>query len=110
MLRTFAFAALSLAASTAVASAEPRHMRLETPMGVEVTSDDGTVLGRVAHVERNRTGRIVAAEVPGLEPADAPRAPVNVVADNSYGFHIASDRLPRGGGGVFESSSQERTR
>jgi hypothetical protein len=41
-------------------------------VGLLVRADDGTVLGRVAAIERDRDGRIVAAEIEGLEPADAP--------------------------------------
>jgi hypothetical protein len=40
--------------------------------GAEVHGDDGTVVGRVTSVQRDSNGRIVSAEIPGLEPADAP--------------------------------------
>ena len=64
-----AFAAFAISAPS-FAHAEPRN---ESPVGMEVRSDDGTtVLGRVASVQRDRSGRIVSADIPGLEPADAP--------------------------------------
>jgi len=46
-----------------------------------VVADDGTVQGRVRHVQRDAQGHVVAAMVDGLEaPADAPRP--MVVAEN----------------------------
>jgi hypothetical protein len=37
-----------------------------------VRGDDGAVIGRITAVERNGDGDIVAVEIPGLEPGDAP--------------------------------------
>ena len=107
MLRTILFSVIALTASVGVATAEPRHTRSETPVGVEVRGDDGAVLGHVTGVERNRAGRIVAASVPGLEPADAARAPTNLVAENDR-LRIVSDHASRGAG-IFEGG-QERAR
>lgn len=44
----------------------------DDPIGMAVINEDGVVLGQVASVERDGAGRIIAAEIPGLEPADAP--------------------------------------
>ncbi len=113
MLRTIVFTAFAqmtiFAASTGAAFAQPHANRTETipsPLGQEVRSDDGsTVLGRVSHVSRDHRGRIVAVEVPGLEPADAPRAPVNAIAEND--LRLSSASATRDGGGIFESSERE---
>ena len=94
-----------LAASTGAAFARPHaqaSVTIQSPLGQEVRADDGTLLGRVSHVSRNRRGRIVAVEIPGLEPADAPRAPVNAIAEND----LSSGRGARGGG-IFESGERQ---
>jgi hypothetical protein len=44
----------------------------ESALHAPVRAHDGTVLGRVSAVERNAEGDIVAVEIPGLEPPDAP--------------------------------------
>jgi hypothetical protein len=67
--------ACALGASAAAADQFPR-----SAVNADVRSDDGTVIGRVTAVERNADGEIVAVEIPGLEPADAPRAPTELVA------------------------------
>lgn len=64
-----------------------------------VRGDDGAVIGRVASVERNAEGQIVAAEIPGLEPADAPADAV-LVAENDR-FWV---RTSASGGGAFSAS------
>ncbi len=102
MLRTILISAVALAATTGFASAQPRqHTQLDTPLGSDVVSDDGTtVLGRVTQVERNSRGRIVAAQVSGMEPADAPRAPTDAIAQNDD-RRLVSYRRNRDGGGIF---------
>jgi hypothetical protein len=61
------------------ASAEPFR---ESAVGVDVVADDGTVIGEVTAVERNANGDIVAAELAGLEPADAPFASDDLLAED----------------------------
>jgi hypothetical protein len=75
MLRPLIFALLLAAPS---ASAEQFR---DSAIGVEVRGDSGAVLGEVTAVERNADGEIVAAEIPGLEPADAPFAAPELVAE-----------------------------
>ena len=67
MLRTLAFILALGAPSLAMAEQFP-----ESPLGLQVRGDDGTVIGRITAVERDADGNIVAVEIPGLEPADAP--------------------------------------
>jgi hypothetical protein len=55
-------------------------------------SDDGVVLGRVGRVERNAEGRIVAVEIEGLEPGDAPPEP-RLVADVEQRTLVRLDRV-----------------
>jgi len=74
MLRT---ALLILALGAASAACGPSIG--DPAVGIEVRADDGTVLGHVTSVERDSAGRIVAAEIEGLEPADAPE-PSTVLA------------------------------
>ena len=76
MLRPLIFALLLAAPS---ASAEQFQ---DSAIGVEVRGDSGAVLGEVTAVERNADGEIVAAEIPGLEPADAPFAAPELVAED----------------------------
>jgi len=76
MLRSLVIA---LAIGAPAASAEQFR---ESAVGVEVRSDDGTVVGEVAAVERNADGEIVSVEIEGLEPADAPMAAPNLIAED----------------------------
>jgi hypothetical protein len=69
MLRTLVFVLALAAPSLAAAQQFPA-----SPLGQDVRGHDGAVLGRVTSVERDAQGRIVAVEIPGLEPADAPSA------------------------------------
>ncbi len=80
MLRTLVFV-LALAAP-GVAFAQQQGQFPESAVGAEVRGDDGGVLGHVGHVERDADGRIVAVEIAGLEPGDAPYAPPNLVSEN----------------------------
>jgi hypothetical protein len=66
------------------------------------------VLGAVTAVERNEDGDIVAAEIPGLEPEDAPRPMIVAEAGRPQ------TRLARGGArehnpGIVRASTSART-
>lgn len=74
MLRALTFALL-LALPAAAVEQFPY-----SAVGVEVRADTGVALGRIAAVERNAAGEIVAAEIPGLEPPDAPVPPESFIA------------------------------
>jgi len=76
MLRTLIFALALTAPSLAAADQFP-----EAATGAVVRSHDGSELGRVASVERDAAGNIVAVEIPGLEPGDAPYADSDLVAE-----------------------------
>lgn len=80
MLRLIAFA-LALSAP-ALARAQPADQFPQSAIGVEVRAHDGATLGVVTSAERNAEGDLVAAEIPGLEPADAPRASPPLVAES----------------------------
>jgi hypothetical protein len=77
MLRTLAFALMIGLPGLAAAEQFP-----QSAQDVRVVSDDGANLGRVSAVERNSDGEIVAVEIPGLEPGDAPYAASDLVADD----------------------------
>lgn len=76
----------------------------QSAVGIDVRADDGTVIGQVDAIERDAHGRIVAAEIAGLEPADAPRAPRDLVAEQddprwlTVSDRDEADRLAAGGG------------
>lgn len=92
MLRTLAFALAIALPSLAAAEQFP-----QSAQDVEVRADDGSVLGRVAAVERNADGEIVAMEIPGLEPGDAPRAPYNLMAEERRELmvRVSGENAPR---------------
>ncbi len=78
MLRTLVlapFIALALA-TPAMADDFP-----ESALHAPVVADNGVVVGRVAAVERDASGRIIAAEIPGQEPPSAPVASRDLVAE-----------------------------
>ncbi|MEZ5960995.1 MAG: hypothetical protein R3C30_11305 [Hyphomonadaceae bacterium] len=77
MLRTLAFALFLGLPGLAAAEQFP-----QSAQDVEVRGDDGSVIGRVASVERNANGDIVAVEIPGLEPGDAPAASRDLIAED----------------------------
>ncbi len=77
MLRTLVFALAIGMPGLAGADQFP-----QSAQDVEVRGHDGTVVGRVSAVERNADGDIVAVEIPGLEPGDAPYASSDLVAEN----------------------------
>lgn len=76
MLRTIVL----VLALTAPGLAAAEHFP-QSAIDAPVVADDGTVVGRVAAVERDETGRIVSADLPGLEPGDAPHASGDLVAE-----------------------------
>ncbi|MES1157447.1 MAG: hypothetical protein ABUL73_06665 [Alphaproteobacteria bacterium] len=67
MLRTMLIACALALPSMAAAQDFPSAVA-----GIEVTTDDGTVVGHVDHVTRDHRGRIASASAHGLAPADAP--------------------------------------
>jgi len=83
MLRTLAFALAIGLPGMAAAEQFP-----ESAQGVEVRGHDGAVIGRVAAVERNADGDIVAMEIPGAEPGDAPLASRDLVAEDQRNMVI----------------------
>lgn len=92
MLRTLTFA-LALALPV-MAEAQPTQAQFpQSAIGAEVRGADGVVLGEVTAVERNEAGEIVAAEIPGLEPEDAPRP--MIVAENSAQTRLVRERSAR---------------
>ena len=97
MLRTLIVALVLAAPGFAAAQQFP-----ESAVGVEVVGDDGNAVGRVRAVERDAQGRIVAAEIPGLEPGNAPFASADLVADNDDQLRVPArarrDERDRGGG------------
>lgn len=76
MLRTLAFVLMLGAPSIAMADQFPQSAN-----GAVVRGHDGAELGRVASVERNANGDVVSADIPGLEPGDAPYASSDLVAE-----------------------------
>jgi len=80
MLRTLVLALAVAAPGMAFADERPRDSFPRSAMNAEVRTDDGTVVGRVNAVERDAQGQIVAVEIEGNEPADAPMTPM-LVAD-----------------------------
>jgi hypothetical protein len=78
MLRTLVVALALAVPGVAAAQQFP-----DSAVGIEVRGDDGTVVGHVEAVERDREGRIVAAELSGQEPADAPYASSDLVAERN---------------------------
>jgi hypothetical protein len=66
------------------ASAPTEHFP-HSAVDLRVQGHDGTVLGRITAVERNEFGEIVAVEIPGLEPPDAPAGEV-IAEDRSFEF------------------------
>jgi hypothetical protein len=98
MLRTLAFA-LALGAPAVAASEEFP----QSAAGIEVRGDDGTVVGRVGAVERDGSGRIVSVEIEGLEPADGPAAPRDLIAEEDPRWITTNEERrsgdrPTGGG------------
>ncbi|MEQ1810697.1 MAG: hypothetical protein ABL889_12275 [Terricaulis sp.] len=83
MLRTLAFALMIGLPGVAAAEQFP-----QSAQDVRVVGDDGTTIGRVSAVERNADGEVVAVEIPGLEPANAPVASRDLIAEDSRSMVI----------------------
>jgi hypothetical protein len=91
MLRTLAFALVIGLPGLAAAEQFP-----QSAQEVEVRGHDGTVIGRVERVERNAEGDVVAMEIPGLEPGDAPRVSRDLIAEERRELMVrVSDDGPR---------------
>lgn len=99
MLRTLVFALTIGLPGLAAAEQFP-----ESAQNVQVVADDGSVVGRVNAVERNADGDIVAVEIPGMEPGDAPHASSDLIAEDQRELLVrvreSSDR--RDQNGVYE--------
>jgi hypothetical protein len=95
MLRTLV---LALVLAAPAASAEQFR---ESALGIEVIGDEGVALGEVTAVERNADGEIVSVEIAGLEPADAPFAPSDMIAEEENDQRSAPtlEDSARGGAG-----------
>jgi hypothetical protein len=92
MLRTLAFVLAIGLPGLAAAEQFP-----QSAQDVEVRADDGSIIGRVAAVERNADGDIVGVEIPGLEPGDAPRASHDLVAEERRELmvRVSGEDVPR---------------
>ncbi len=100
MLRTLAFALIIGLPGLAAAEQFPNSAQ-----NVEVRGHDGTVIGRVAAVERNADGDIVAVEIPGLEPGDAPMAPRDLIAEDQRNMVV---RVRESRDGADQNGAYER--
>jgi hypothetical protein len=100
MLRTLAFALIIGLPGLAAAEQFPHSAQ-----DVEVRGHDGTVIGRVAAVERNADGDIVAVEIPGLEPGDAPVASRDLIAEDQRNMVI---RVRESRDGADQNGAYER--
>jgi hypothetical protein len=83
MLRTLVLALAVATPGAALAQDNNQRQFPDSAVGIAVLSDDGTVVGHVDRVERDRRGRITAVEIAGQEPGDAPYAPSNLVAERN---------------------------
>src|SRR5262249_26483100 len=77
MLRTLIFALLGASRGLAAAEGFPQAV-----VGSEVRGDNGVVIGHVTAVQRDRHGRIIAVEIPGVEPPDASALRPRVIVHN----------------------------
>ena len=81
MLRTLALAPM-FALAIGLPGMAAAEQFPQSAQGAAVRSHDGTVIGRVAAVERNADGGIIAVEIPGLEPGDAPVASRDLIVED----------------------------
>jgi len=103
MLRTL-IVALAIAAPGVASAQQAQQTQFDnSAVGIEVRGDDGTVIGRVASVERDANGRIVAAEIPGQEPGSA-HAPSDLVAERNDVRILINDREREGSNRVVRSN------
>jgi hypothetical protein len=103
MLRTLVFALAIGAPSMALAEQFP-----EAATGTVVRGHDGAELGRVANVERDANGNVTAAEIPGLEPGDAPYASSDLVAEHRPTVRASQTRERVARSLVNEASASSR--
>ncbi|HRP09604.1 MAG TPA: hypothetical protein PLK37_01070 [Terricaulis sp.] len=101
MLRTLVLALALAAPGVAMADDFP-----QSALHAPVVSDTGAVLGRVNAVERDAQGRIVAAEIDGLEPPSAPYASQDLVAERER----AREVLMNGRRADRQLAANQRTR
>lgn len=98
MLRSLAFALTVGLPGMAAADQFP-----QSAQDAEVRGHDGSVIGRVAAVERNADGDIVAVEIPDLEPGDAPQASRDLIAEDQRDLIVrVRESNDRGDQGVYE--------
>ena len=99
MLRTLMFA-MAVLGAPGLAAAEQFP---QSVLHADIRSDTGEVVGRVEAVERDRQGRVVAIQSEVLEPADAPPASGDLVAERRESPRVVlseNQRRERGGAGV----------
>jgi hypothetical protein len=70
-------------------------------VGAVVRGDDGAVLGHVGAIERDGYGNIIAAEIEGLEPADAPEPGAEMVAEEDEPFWVRTSAAQNANRGAF---------
>ncbi|MFT3727429.1 MAG: hypothetical protein QM759_06380 [Terricaulis sp.] len=87
MLRTLVFAPVAALALAVPMAAHAEDFPRDAT-GSEVRADDGTVLGHVRAVTRDRGGQITSMDIPGLAPPDASSLNGQMVADN--GGYVAA--------------------
>jgi hypothetical protein len=104
MLRTLIVALAIAVPGLASAQQAQQSQFNNSAVGIEVRGDDGTVIGRVASVERDANGRIVAAEIPGQEPGSAPYASSELVAERNEARILINDRERNRSNHVVRSS------
>ena len=103
MLRTLAFAPM-FALAIGIPSLAAAEQFPQSAQDVEVRGHDGAVIGRVAAVERNADGDIVAVEIPGLEPGNAPLASRDLVAEDQRNMmiRVRESREPSDANGAYD--------
>ncbi len=105
MLRTLAFILALGAPSLALAQQFP-----DSPLGQEVRGHDGAVIGRITAVERDADGNIVAVEIPGLEPADAPSESLVAEREQRAPDRARTTRISDEGSGGAGADARTRSR
>lgn len=111
MLRTLVFAPVAVLALGAPALAHAEDFS-RAAVGVEVHADDGTVIGHVRAVTRDRGGQITSMDIPGLAPPDASSLRGPMVAANDVGAREAPviDMRARQRDRVEQTGSREHAR
>lgn len=99
MLRTLILALAIGAPGLAAAEQFP-----QSALHATIVSDTGDVVGRVEAVERDSDGRVVAIESAALEPADAPAASRDLVAERREAPRVVISENTRREGGASGAS------